>query len=76
MPFITSFERWGIRKGPHKGIEACLKIKFRDEGLKLMPEIREIRDHELLEKILQAIDSATSPQDLRPIWHGKNNSEK
>jgi hypothetical protein len=68
MPYITSVERYHLRKGLLLGIEACLKIKFGQEGLKLMPEIREIYDHEVLEKALQAMETAASPEELRRVW--------
>jgi hypothetical protein len=68
MPYITSVERFHRRKGLLLGIETCLKIKFGAEGLKLMPEIREIYDHEVLEKILQAMETAASPEELRRVW--------
>ena len=38
-------------------------MKFGAEGLELMPELREIRDHELLGKILARIETAASPDD-------------
>ena len=40
-------------------------MKFGAEGLELMPELREIRDHVLLCKILARIETAGSPDDLR-----------
>ena len=51
-----------------QGLEVSLKLKFGVAGLNLMPELRELRDHELLSKILNAIETADSPDDLRPIW--------
>ena len=41
------------RRGCCQGIEVSLKMKFGAEGLKLMPELREIHDHVLLDKILR-----------------------
>jgi hypothetical protein len=51
MPFIDIAERKGMEKGLLRGIEECLEVKFGAEGLELMPELRELHDHELL-KIL------------------------
>ena len=72
MPYIDSIERLGIEKGLRdgllEGIEVCLEIKFGQEGLNLMPEIRQIADFEKLEAILQAIKSASSPDELRKAW--------
>ena len=76
MPFITIFERVGIEKGLLQGIEVCLKLKFGAEGLELMPELREIQDHVLLGKILHAIPTAASPDELRRVWTRKRRSKK
>jgi hypothetical protein len=76
MPFITIVERIGMEKGLLEGIEACLEVKFGDEGLKLMPELRELHDHVLLRRILQAIVPAASPQDLRRKWMRWRRSKK
>jgi hypothetical protein len=76
MPFMTYFERKGMAEGLLAGIEACLRMRFGDEGLKLMPELGEIRDHELLDRILNAIETAGSPDDLRRVWTRKRRSKK
>jgi hypothetical protein len=75
MPFIDFVERRGMEKGLLRGIEACLKMKFGTEGLELMPELRQIRDHVLLEKILDKIDVAGSPEDVRRVWTRKRRSK-
>ena len=33
-----------------------------------MPDLRELHDHELLSRILNAIETAASPDDLRRVW--------
>jgi len=68
MPFITSFERVGHCRGMRKGIESLLRVRFGDEGLKLMPEIREIHEEERLETILQALETAANPDEVRRLW--------
>jgi hypothetical protein len=68
MPYITSIERLGIRRGMCEGIEAQLQVRFGDEGLKLMPEIQEIHEEETLRAILQALKTATSLEDVRRVW--------
>jgi hypothetical protein len=68
MPFITTPERIGRQKGLLQGIEVCLKLKFGAAGLELMPEISELLDHEVLEAVLKAIETAASPADLRRVW--------
>ena len=75
MPFIDGFERRGLEKGLLLGIEAALTIKFGAECLELMPEIREIRDHEVLDKILSRIRTTASPNDLRRVWTRKRRSK-
>jgi hypothetical protein len=68
MPFITSVERVGLRRGLRMGIESLLRMRFRDEGLKLMPEIEEIHDEEKLRAILQALETAASLGEVRRLW--------
>jgi len=51
MPYITSVERRAIRKGLEEAIELGLDLKFGEEGLKLMSEIQEIEDIEMLKSI-------------------------
>jgi hypothetical protein len=84
MPFVTIAERIGMEKGLEegetagllKGIEACLELKFGAAGLTLMPELREIHDPVVLEKILHAIRSAATPEDLRRVWTRKRRSKR
>jgi hypothetical protein len=66
----------GFLEGILKGIEACLKMRFGVEGLELMPEVREIQDHELLRKILDAIVTAASTDELRRLWNRGPRSKK
>jgi hypothetical protein len=68
MPFITSVERDGIRAGLLQGIEVSLDIKFGADGLKLLPEIRKIQDHEKLAAVLHTIRSAATPEEVRRAW--------
>ena len=76
MPFMTGFERVGMEQCLLQGIEVALQLKFGDEGLKLMPELREIHDHVLLGKFFNAIRTTASPDDLRRIWTRKRRSKK
>jgi hypothetical protein len=68
MPFVTTGERIGIRKGLLEGIQVCLKMKFGEEGLQLMPELRSIHDEEKLRAVLGAIEAATTVDDVRRAW--------
>jgi hypothetical protein len=51
-----------------RGIEAALKLKFGRTALTLMPEIQAVTDNAKLEAILDAIETAENPEDLRKIW--------
>ena len=58
----------GIQQGLLKAIELGLKLKFGIEGLKLYPEIKKIKDVDVLEAISEAIESAQSIEDIRKIY--------
>jgi hypothetical protein len=64
-------DRIAMKQGLLEGLEVALDVKFGAGGLALMPELREIRDHELLRKILKRIKTAASPDDLRRVWTRK-----
>jgi hypothetical protein len=68
MPFITTPERVGHRRGLRRGIEAVLRVRFGEEGLKLMPEIHNIHEEEKLEAILTALETAASLDGVRRLW--------
>jgi len=59
MPYVTSVEQRGIKKGKEegilKGIEALLEVKFGAEGLGILPEISQIQNLDILEAILTGI---------------------
>ncbi len=71
MPFISIAERMTLVKGLLRGIEVALDMKFGAKGLELMPELRQIRDPVLLDKVLARIKTADSPDDLRRLWTRK-----
>src|SRR5262249_35227425 len=71
MPFIDIAERMVMVKTLLEGIESVLRVRFGSEGLELMPELREIRDHELLRKILRRAETADNPGALRRVWTRK-----
>jgi hypothetical protein len=75
MPFIPIWDRIAMQQCLLQGLEVALKLKFGDEGLKLMPELRELRDHVLLGKILKAVEPAASPDALRRLWTRKRRSK-
>jgi hypothetical protein len=79
MPFITTPERYGRARGLAegraegclRGIDAVLEVRFGTASTQLMPEIRQITDADLLEKILDAAKTIASPDDLRKLWNGQ-----
>ncbi len=73
MPYITSIERIGIKKGIRQGlleaIELGLRLKFGDEGLEILPEISEIEDVEQLKAIISGLLTAVNSLDeLRQLY--------
>jgi hypothetical protein len=72
MPFITTPERVGVERGLRKGIEVLLKLRFGEEGLKLMPEIRQIYGEEQLETILNAIGATNSIEEASRLWSSED----
>jgi hypothetical protein len=72
MPFVSTPERVGEQRGLRKGIEAVLRIRFGPEGLKLMPEIEEVYGEDRLRAVLNALETAGRPEDVRSIWMTEN----
>jgi hypothetical protein len=70
MPYVTSTERNGIRKGLMAGIATSLKIKFPQEGLNLIPEIEKLYDIDKLESVLRAIETSATAADVRKVMTG------
>jgi hypothetical protein len=68
MPYVTSIERVGRREGIRLGIESLLRVRFGEEALQLMPEIRDIHDEEVLLAVLNALITASSPDEVRRLW--------
>ncbi len=76
MRFVSIAERMTLVEGLLRGIEVALDMKFGAEGVALMPEIREIRDPKLLDKMLVRIKTADGPDALRRIWTRKCRPKK
>ncbi len=68
MPYVVSIERVTRCEILRKGIKVALKVKFGEEGIKLMPEIEDIHESDQLESILEALETAASPEELRRLW--------
>ena len=76
MPYMTSFERRARTEELLTGIEVGLKLRFGEEGLRLMPELRELYDHEVLRSVLHAIETAATPDELRRVWAPKRRPKR
>jgi hypothetical protein len=67
MPYISTPEQLAREAVRLEGLEVALEVKFGPEGLKLLPELREL-DHEQLRVVLQAVKTAKAPEELRTLW--------
>ena len=68
----------GLSKATHqirqvllKSISLGLKLKFGDRGQNLLPEIESISDVDLLETILETIDTASTVEEMRLLYQPK-----
>lgn len=59
--------RMGLETGLHAGIRALIELKFRTEGLALMPAIEAIDDPERLEDLLHRIPQMEDLDELRRL---------
>src|SRR5206468_13029574 len=76
VPYITSIERLAMEETYLKGIAVAWEIKFGEAGQELMPEIRELQDHVVLEAVLEAIPKVSTPEQLRRVWSRKRRPKK
>jgi len=72
VTYITSVERIGREAGRAEGlidgIALALEIRFGDDAQPLIAEIHQISDLPVLQQILAAVRSATSPDDVRRVY--------
>jgi len=59
----------GKRYGLLKAIQMGLEFKFGAEGLRLYPEVRQIKDVGMLEALSDSIRLVSNPEELRSIYH-------
>ncbi|MCC6446053.1 MAG: Rpn family recombination-promoting nuclease/putative transposase [Armatimonadetes bacterium] len=57
----------GLQQGLERAIEMGLTIKFGTDGLRLLPEIRKIRDTDVLEAIVAGLKTARTLEELQSI---------
>jgi hypothetical protein len=75
MPYLTTFERWGLEKGLEKGrleeiqhnIATSLQVKFGAPGKRLTSKLRKINDLEQLRSLFQAILEAETLAEIRRL---------
>jgi len=84
MPYVTSIERQGIKKGLEQGreegreeghgqglvegIESVLEIRFGEEAVSILSQIRQLSNVQVLEQVLQAAKTIDRPEDLAAVW--------
>jgi hypothetical protein len=81
MPYVSTWERWAMEKGKaegeakgkaegkaeglREGIALGLRLKFGQAGVDMMPEVRQVNDPEVLQRIHNAIEPAATLEDVR-----------
>ncbi len=89
MPYITSIERIGMKRGLEQGIQqgrqegleeglrlgiqALLKVRFGAESMSLMKDMETIKDVTKLEQIQQALTSVEKLDEVRKLLNSWNN---
>jgi hypothetical protein len=64
MPYVTSIERIAMEKGMSQLIELLLNIKFGEEGLTLLPQIKAVDNQEKLKEIFTKIELSQSLDEV------------
>ncbi|MCP4347555.1 MAG: hypothetical protein GY795_18785 [Desulfobacterales bacterium] len=75
MPYITSVERIGMKKGKKEGwreglwetIEMGLSIKFGENGMKLMSAIRSLEDTDRLNIIRETVKKSNNLAEIEAL---------
>ena len=79
MPYVTSIERIGIKKGIQQGIqqgkregileaiELGLTIKFGTKGLRLLPVIRGTKKNDRLDMVKEAIKASDDLKEIEDL---------
>jgi len=65
---IEQGRQQGIREGLLDGIELGLELKFGSAGLRLLPEIGEIEDVDVLRQVHAGIRTSAEIEELRLIY--------
>ena len=75
MPYITSVERIGFRRGRAEGraeglrqsIELLLEARFGEQGRALAPDLGRVTGEDALRSLLQQVSKAGSIDDVRAL---------
>jgi predicted transposase/invertase (TIGR01784 family) len=65
---ITTGKTEGILEGLLDGLEVALDIKFGIEGLRLMADLRRIKDINILKVVRSMLKAVNSPEELRIVY--------
>ena len=65
---ITEGKTEGILEGLLDGLEVALDIKFGIEGLRLMEDLRRIKDINILKVVRSMLRAVNSPEELRIVY--------
>jgi hypothetical protein len=65
MPFVTTPERFGIRKGMLLMLEKLLRSRFGEEGVQLLPAISDLENADKILAMHDAILKAATLEDIR-----------
>ncbi len=72
MPYVTSMERLGIKKGiaegVTQGITAILEIKFGPEGLPLSTRVAQTHEAEILQELMKRLKYVQSLQEAERLF--------
>ncbi|MCX6032366.1 MAG: hypothetical protein NT169_24110 [Chloroflexi bacterium] len=63
----TVAEKWR-QEGIVEGIELVLDVKFGTDGLRLLSEIRDIKDIKKLRAVQRALKVACTPDEVRRVY--------
>lgn len=76
VPFMTTPERLTRAEELRAAIELGLELKFGPAVLKLMPEINEIREIEVLRRIRDGIKTVSEVDDFRRLCTSQRRSKR
>jgi hypothetical protein len=68
MPYITPSERIWTKRERLRAIEIGLRLKFGEQGLELLPQIKTLEDADKYDIIHQALFTASSLEEVRRVY--------